>query len=183
MRNSWGDKINRHTHTRTHTAETLSRSVWWQAVMALYSSRWSLQSLLPRSPQWLLSSNMHTHTYACMHKTFTESSRQLKISTTFAIEEKADQSTSTHNQHAYTSIPPWYCLIKLEVWGNFPFCTCKDSKLTINWFNTCWVMANPMTGSPSRMSHVTIAEFPSSALMVTLSGADKLSEDEKKTKR
>ncbi len=59
------------------------------------------------------------------------------------------------------------------------FCTCKDPKLTRNWFNTCWVMANPMTGSPSRMSHVTIAEFPSSALMVTLSGADKLSEDDK----
>lgn len=43
-------------------------------------------------------------------------------------------------------------------------------------------MANPMTGSPSKMSHVTIAEFPSSALMVTLSGADKLSEDGKKDK-
>ncbi len=61
-----------------HTAETLSPSVWWQAVMALYSSRWSLQSLLQRSLQWLLSSNLltHTHTHklmhACMHKKFKE---------------------------------------------------------------------------------------------------------------
>lgn len=74
MRNSWGDKINTHTHT----AETLSCSVWWQAVMALYSSRWSLRSLLLRSPQWLLSSNLHTHTNACAHKTFTEAQGHLK---------------------------------------------------------------------------------------------------------
>ncbi len=59
------------------------------------------------------------------------------------------------------------------------FAHVRTRKLTINWFNTCCVMANPMTGSPSRMSHVTIAEFPSSAWMVTLSGADKLSEDDK----
>lgn len=61
------------------------------------------------------------------------------------------------------------------------FCTCKDSEWTINRFNTCWVIANPMTGSPSRISHVTIAEFPSSGVMVTLSGADKLSEKREET--
>lgn len=33
-------------------------------------------------------------------------------------------------------------------------------------------MANPMTGSPSKISHVTTAELTSSSLMVTLSGAD-----------
>ena len=40
---------------------------------------------------------------------------------------------------------------------------------------TCCVMAKPMTESPSGMSHVTTAEFAFSALMVTLTGGDKLS--------
>lgn len=40
---------------------------------------------------------------------------------------------------------------------------------------TCCVMAKPMTGSPSGMSHVTTAEFAFTAVMVTLTGGDKLS--------
>lgn len=36
-------------------------------------------------------------------------------------------------------------------------------------------MAKPMTGSPSGMSHVTTAEFAFTAVMVTLTGGDKLS--------
>lgn len=38
--------------------------------------------------------------------------------------------------------------------------------------------ANPMTGSPSRISHVTTAELTSISLMVTLSGADSRVSDE-----
>lgn len=38
--------------------------------------------------------------------------------------------------------------------------------------HTCWVTAKPMTGSPSRISHVTTAELTSISRMVTLSGAD-----------
>lgn len=40
---------------------------------------------------------------------------------------------------------------------------------------TCCVMAKPMTGSPSGMSHDTTAEFAFTSLMVTLTGGDKLS--------
>lgn len=40
---------------------------------------------------------------------------------------------------------------------------------------TCCVMAKPITGSPSGMSHVTTAEVAFTALMVTLTGGDKLS--------
>lgn len=45
------------------------------------------------------------------------------------------------------------------------------------YIGTCCVMANPMTGSPSKISHVTTAALPSKVLMVTFSGADRLSED------
>lgn len=37
-----------------------------------------------------------------------------------------------------------------------------------------------MTGSPSGMSHVTIAEFAFTALIVTLTGGDKLSVNRKR---
>lgn len=47
---------------------------------------------------------------------------------------------------------------------------------------TCCVMAKPMTGSPSGMSHVTTAEFAFTALMVTLTGGDKLSANREKQK-
>ena len=56
--------------------------------------------------------------------------------------------------------------------------------LSMYWYiSTCCVMAKPMTGSPSKMSHVTTAELPSKVLMVTLSGADKLSEDKSHKRR
>lgn len=49
---------------------------------------------------------------------------------------------------------------------------------------TCCVMAKPMTGSPSGMSHDTTAEFAFTSLMVTLTGGDKLSAEIKiKTER
>lgn len=40
---------------------------------------------------------------------------------------------------------------------------------------TCCVMAKPMTGSPSGMSQVTRAEFALTAVMLALTGGDKLS--------
>lgn len=46
-------------------------------------------------------------------------------------------------------------------------CPCADTHRV-----TCCVTANPMTGSPSKISHVTTAELTSISLMVTLSGAD-----------
>lgn len=48
---------------------------------------------------------------------------------------------------------------------------------------TCCVMAKPMTGSPSGMSHVTTAEFAFTALMVTLTGGDKLSANRQRGKQ
>lgn len=46
---------------------------------------------------------------------------------------------------------------------------------------TCCVTAKPMTGSPSGMSHVTTAELAFTALMVTLTGGDKLSANTRET--
>lgn len=50
---------------------------------------------------------------------------------------------------------------------NWNICPCVDPHKV-----TCCVTANPMTGSPSKISHVTTAELTSISLMVTLSGAD-----------
>lgn len=48
---------------------------------------------------------------------------------------------------------------------------------------TCCVMAKPMTGSPSGMSHDTTAEFAFTSLMVTLTGGDKLSAETERERR
>lgn len=48
----------------------------------------------------------------------------------------------------------------------------SENSLSFGLRSTCWVMAKPMTGSPSKISQVTTAELTSISLMVTLSGAD-----------
>lgn len=60
---------------------------------------------------------------------------------------------------------------------------CRGRCVIVCVLLTCCVIAKPMTGSPSGMSHVTTAEFAFTALMVTLTGGDKLSADTQREKQ
>ena len=91
------------------------------------------------------------------------------------------QLVMNHNliELLFMSMSVYTCIcIYIRPVGTYTFTyICNGRYVIVCVLLTCCVIAKPMTGSPSGMSHVTTAEFAFTALMVTLTGGDKLSAD------